>query len=68
MWVKPLIPFFLKRGTPLHRVSSCALQGIRDEERVGGKFPKSGILFIEERVGSKYPKNNSLSLGGERAG
>jgi hypothetical protein len=49
-------------------MSSCALQGIRDEERVGGKFPKSGILFIEERVGSKYPKNNSLSLGGERAG
>jgi hypothetical protein len=32
-------------------LSSCALQGIRDEERVGGEFLKSGILFIEERAG-----------------
>jgi hypothetical protein len=51
-------------------MSRRALQGIgiRDEERVGDKFLKSSILFIEERAGSKYPNNNSLSLGGERAG
>jgi hypothetical protein len=48
------IGFFLNLSlqdpSPSH-VLVCP-QGIRDEERVG----------------SKYPNNNSLSLGGERAG